>query len=104
MLRGGSLGEQGQKNRVPSTWSRWSLQGTQGDDWLSETSAQEATRAGRKTLKAAACEVTGALGVREPPHSKERERPARAFGNPVPEHNMRKRPFREPEKEKSGAN
>ena len=27
-----------------------------------------------------------ALGVREPPHSKERERPARAFGNPVPEH------------------
>ena len=27
-----------------------------------------------------------ALGVRKPPHSKERERPARAFGNPVPEH------------------
>lgn len=30
--------------------------------------------------------VPEALGVREPPHSKERERPARAFGNPVPEH------------------
>lgn len=78
------------------------LRGTTG---LSETSAQEATWAGRKTLKAAACEVTEALGVREPPpHSKEREKPARAFGNPVPEHKMRKRPFREPEKEKSGAN
>ena len=103
-MGGGSLGEQGQKNRLPSTWSRWSLQGTRGDDQLSETSAQETTWAGRKTLKAAACEVTGALGWREPPHSKERERPARAFGNPVPEHKMRKRPFREPEKEKSEAN
>lgn len=103
-MTGGSLGEQGQKNRVASTWSRWSLQGTHGDNRLSETSAQEATWAGRKTLKAAACEVTETLGVREPPRSKEREKPARAFGNPVPEHKMRKRLFREPEKEKSGAN
>ena len=37
LLGGGSLGEQGQRNHVPSTWSMWSLQGPQGDDRLCRT-------------------------------------------------------------------